>query len=79
MVSINPIDPENGKGIVQIWNLDEYENPKKVILEKEFSINVNSEFESIIIEGEIWFKKNKEVLIKELKEKGYKEINFRLM
>lgn len=74
---VNPDDPPNGKGSILFYLWDEKKGcPTQEIMKKEFSINVWSEADSLIQEGKAFFKENKEKIIKELEEIGYKKIKF---
>lgn len=77
IVFISPDDPENGKGSILICEWDEKKKcPSNEVLKKEFSIDMQSDPHSLIIEGEEYFKKHKKEIIKELEDWGYSDISF---
>lgn len=76
MVSVVPEEPENGKGSIVLYEINHKGEPTNEIMKKSFSIGVQTDGPSLVKEGKYWFKKNKSLIIQELKEEGYEEINF---
>lgn len=78
LVDVDPTEPANGKGTVIFY---EYADDNPIgrgakVLEKEFRIGMQSDRESLIVEGKMWLKDNKQEIRNELGNKGYEEPEF---